>query len=215
MISCECRDLIHTRGSLPNVCDSGKRNDNCFSLSLFVCLSLWPILICHLLYYWSAETTRTTDVSFPWIPAHTRTHGAAQRALLNVSAVGIFLKVSGTSVLPLFIHAPEPLKRAKMLPTHYKTPATHGLALWCHQSGFKGSFSTINQSLVSEDPARENIWTSCAETFEELRRCCICNSRVSYPEEVSVCVFKMEKRMKECFNPERHRWVAVMLHSGF
>lgn len=146
---------------------------------------------------------------------HTRMHGAALQlyscALLNVSAVGIFLKVCGTSVLPLFIHAPEPLKRAKMLPTHYKTPATHGLALWCHQSGFKGSFSTINQSLVSEDPARENIWTSCAETFEKLRRCCICNSRVSHPEGV---------RWRRgwwgwCLKPERHRWVALTLHSGF
>lgn len=137
--------------------------------------------------------------------------------LLSVSVVGIFLKVCGTSVLPLFIHAPEPLKRAKMLPTHYKTPATHGLALWCHQSGFKGSFSTINQSLVSEDPARENIWTSCAETFEKLRRCCICNSGVSYPEDVCVCLRKREKRKqkeRECINDrEKERWETVTAYS--
>lgn len=146
-----------------------------------------------------------------FVPPDSRTHVRCSysRALLNVSAVGIFLKVCGTSVLPLFIHAPEPLKRAKMLPTHYKTPATHGLALWCHQSGFKGSFSTINQSLVSEDPARENIWTSCAETFEKLRRCCICNSSVSYPQRSAcVCVvFNMEKRM-EWFKSLRH-WCTV------
>lgn len=142
-------------------------------------------------------------------------------APLGVSAVGIFLKVCGTSVLPLFIHAPEPLKRAKMLPTHYKTPATHGLALWCHQSGFKGSFSTINQSLVSEDPARENIWTSCAETFEKLRRCCICNSGASYPEDgcvcVCVCLKKRERRgsrKRECINGrEKERWETVTAHS--
>lgn len=29
----------------------------------------------------------------------------------------------------LFIHAVNPLKCVKMLPTHYKNPATHGLGL--------------------------------------------------------------------------------------
>lgn len=197
MICSEHREpcvLVHTRRSLRNKCGDGKKNDNCFLDLLFVCFSLWPFLICHLLYYWGADyKNNRCFISLDSFRLHTRTHTHTQRrsyscAPLGVSAVGIFLKVCGTSVLPLFIHAPEPLKRAKMLPTHYKTPATHGLALWCHQSGFKGSFSTINQSLVSEDPARENIWTSCAETFEKLRRCCICNSGVSYPKDVCVRV---------------------------
>lgn len=186
----EPRMFVHMRRSLWNQRGDGKKNDNCFLDLLFVCLSLWPILICHLVYYWGADYKNSrcfislVSLKLP----HTLKCCSYSCTLLSISVVGIFLKVCGTSVLPLFIHAPEPLKRAKMLPTHYKTPATHGLALWCHQSGFKGSFSTINQSLVSEDPARENIWTSCAETFEKLRRCCICNSGVSCPEDVCVCV---------------------------
>lgn len=52
----------------------------------------------------------------------------------------IFLKVCGTSVQLLFIHGVNPLKCVKILPTHYKNPATHGLGLWCHQSCFKGFF---------------------------------------------------------------------------
>lgn len=41
----------------------------------------------------------------------------------------IFLKVCGTSVQLLFIHGVNPLKCVKILPTHYKNPATHGLGL--------------------------------------------------------------------------------------
>jgi hypothetical protein len=60
----------------------------------------------------------------------------------------------------LFICVVNPLKCVKMLPTHYKAPATPDYDFDVTNPPSKGSLQAINHSLASEDITRENIWTS-------------------------------------------------------